>query len=541
VSERDLPSPGSPTPRRRYVDWVIPAVALVLAIITFGDFGVTWDEQVQSTYGELSRQYFTSGFKDRRCNTFAPHINLYGPFFEMVCSTVSAASGAPKFAIRHLLTALAAVVAVVAVTVYGRHFKDRRVGIYSAAALLMLPRFVGHACINSKDIPFAAFFALAMAAFAALLVGGRRDYRSFLLCGAAAGLTLAVRVGGVLLFCLFAAGVLYTFLTRPRDVSVAPEKQKADARRAVVGTVMGLGIAWLLMVAFWPWAHENPLLNPIRAFLSFTVFPEAYPMLFQGRTVRSTELPGHYLVAYLLITTPIPLLLLAVVGVVTSTDRQIREPHSPDARLTFLAQLWLLLPILYFVLMRPNVYDGLRHFLFILPALAIFAGLGVAALFAWSGALKHGWVLRVVILVLLLLPVKDISRLHPYQMTYFNALVGGLREAGTRYETDYWVTSYKEAAEWLNDKVAAAPDRELRVLLAANAYSRICAEHYLDPSVRVVPTFDWPITGALPVEYDYYVAMTRYRFDENFPESPVVHTIGRDGAVFSVIRGAKPR
>jgi hypothetical protein len=39
--------------------------------------------------------------------------------------------------------------------------------------------------------------------------------------------------------------------------------------------------------------------------------------------------------------------------------------------------------------------------------------------------------------------------LHPYQYTYYNQFVGGTGEAALRYETDYWLTCYKEAVEQL--------------------------------------------------------------------------------------------
>jgi len=41
------------------------------------------------------------------------------------------------------------------------------------------------------------------------------------------------------------------------------------------------------------------------------------------------------------------------------------------------------------------------------------------------------------------------NKLHPYEYVYFNELVGGLPGAGRNFETDYWGTSYKEAALWL--------------------------------------------------------------------------------------------
>jgi hypothetical protein len=41
------------------------------------------------------------------------------------------------------------------------------------------------------------------------------------------------------------------------------------------------------------------------------------------------------------------------------------------------------------------------------------------------------------------------ARLHPFEYMYFSPLVGGYREAHTRYESDYWRSCETPAARWL--------------------------------------------------------------------------------------------
>jgi hypothetical protein len=43
----------------------------------------------------------------------------------------------------------------------------------------------------------------------------------------------------------------------------------------------------------------------------------------------------------------------------------------------------------------------------------------------------------------------------------------------------------------------------------------------------------------LPRGFDYYIGTTRYGADRSYSDSPIVHRIGRDGAVFTVIRGRR--
>jgi len=171
-----------------------------------------------------------------------------------------------------------------------------------------------------------------------------------------------------------------------------------------------------------------------------------------------------------------------------------------------------------------------------MPALALLAALGAARLRGLCAAAGRRRLVTLALVVALALPLRDLIVLHPYQSSYFNSVVGKVRGAAGRYDLDYWVSSYKEASRWINAR-ATERGRPLRVLLAGNELCLPCFREYQYHSVLVRLVDSTGIGGALPDEADYYVATNRRGFDENFPEAPVVHTIGRDGAVFTVIKG----
>ena len=281
--------------------------------------------------------------------------------------------------------------------------------------------------------------------------------------------------------------------------------------------------------------RKAPLLNPLRAVQAALAYPITIPVLFEGRSWISNELPPHYLIKYLLITTPPGALVLLAVGLAAAARSALRDPFGPRSLPLLLVAFWLAVPLALPLVRRPNLYDGLRHVLFVLPALALLAGVGAAALMRAAGD-RYRVAAAAMLLFVCVFPARSLVRLHPYQMTYFNAFVGGVRGAQERYETDYWVSSYKEAVEWINQQAARA-ERELNILVAINDLSAACAEWYLDDRVRASATGPEHHPGAIPADIDYYVATTRYGLDRSFPESPIVHTIGREGAVFTVIRG----
>src|SRR5437867_9226853 len=164
------------------------------------------------------------------------------------------------------------------------------------------------------------------------------------------------------------------------------------------------------MVALWPWAHENMVLNPLRAVSVAASFIQTYPVLFEGKMFASNELPRYYVIKYLWITTPPAVILFAVAGMTLCCRKILQEFQSPSAVVCSITLLWFWAPIIHFFFRRPNVYDEIRHFLFILPALAVLAGIGAAGLLSGVRASRRRLVFPVLVLVFLF-PAKDLFEL----------------------------------------------------------------------------------------------------------------------------------
>jgi hypothetical protein len=81
----------------------------------------------------------------------------------------------------------------------------------------------------------------------------------------------------------------------------------------------------------------------------------------------------------------------------------------------------------------PNVYDGIRHFLFILPAMAIFAGIGASAFLNLFPTLYRKIAFVLLGIFIIFLTTLNHVTLHPYQMTYFNVFTGGVQKAWKKY------------------------------------------------------------------------------------------------------------
>jgi hypothetical protein len=110
-----------------------------------------------------------------------------------------------------------------------------------------------------------------------------------------------------------------------------------------------------------------------------------------------------------------------------------------------------LLPVIATVVEDPAMYNGIRHFVFVLPPLAVAGGLAGA----WIAQRIGRVALAVIVAAGVALPALGMARLHPYEYVYFNAIEGGARSAQARYMLDYWGLALKQGGNALRDRLAA--------------------------------------------------------------------------------------
>jgi len=118
--------------------------------------------------------------------------------------------------------------------------------------------------------------------------------------------------------------------------------------------------------------------------------------------------------------------------------------------------MYLLFNFLFPLLLiaNPSVpkYDGVRLFLPAFPFLCIIAGMGVHQLFLWSRRIKGGRAFLPLYLLLFSMTIySSVVRIHPYQSSYYNELIGGIDGAVKKgFEAEFWGNAHRGALPWLN-------------------------------------------------------------------------------------------
>lgn len=532
---------GTIKPMRNTV-YLLPAMAYallcLLALLIYRDFGMTWDEGVTSEYGEMVLDYFRSNGEDTSALHFF-NLMYYGPLFELVITWVYEKFPGDWIYVRHLMIGFLGLTVVPILMLMASLFNrgPAAAGIWLAVfcgvAIMMLPRYVGHLFNNSKDIALAVTMTMAIAATAYYLMPGKQGWRRAALAGVAMGLVAAARPAGLPIAIAMAGLGILALLIRQH---LQGESLWPLIQRVLLHALLVLVIAWVIMVVPWPWAHQAPLANPVKAILYAAEFPSVNSHFYQGTYIANNNLPWYYMPHYLIISTPILPLLLSLVGLfaVVFQARKLDE-YLP---LYVLVTGWLTIPIIMFLVMVPVSGIGVHHFLFLLPALAFFTSYGllviVQRLNEWRELRIWNWIG----LFCLLLPLPQILQLHPYQIAYYNELVGGLSEAGHRYETDYLVSGHREAIGWLNNEVRRSDKPVVNVIIVANGLSITTVSTFATDRIRLLPTMDPTNFRELPPGIDYYVSSYKYEFDHQYPDAPIVYEVARDGIRFVVIKGA---
>lgn len=505
------------------------AALVVIALWTFKDYAISNDEGVQHHYGELIIAYYRSGFRVRDLFTFQ-NLYLYGGLFDIIVVALSNVIPVDPYELSHVLCAMTGIGGVAASAATARLIAGPRAGLIAAVALALCGAWYGAMFNHTKDIPFAA----AMTGVTLFLVRILRQMPlpriiDVAALGVFAGAALGVRSLGLLLFVYLGLAI----------VICLPWRENGGARlrfatSSALRTFPGVALALLIMILAWPWAALSPL-NPIRGLFAFSEFHYAIRTMFAGRIYEMADVSRIYVPGYLLIR--VPLITLAGAAVAMSSLFWQRLGRAPQQRRRELAlvSLTIIVPLASEVLFHGPAFTGMRHFLFVLPPLAILAGVGfselvdvlemkgrrlaagaialVGACFVWEGA--------------------TLVRLHPYENLSYNALVGGLQGAFRRYDMDYWFNSMPEAIHLLEAYLRT--QKPLDETQPLKIYSvAVCGERLTFDRTVTIPQLQWDFRPTWE-DSEFFIATTQMNCDRDL-DGEIVGTVERFGVPIAYVK-----
>lgn len=501
-------------------------VGLALFIfMTFKQYGISNDENVQHIYGQLLLKFYGSGFVDQSAFTYK-NLYLYGGFFDLIAAILEQILPMWVWDIRHLLSACFGFFGVLAVYKMTKLLAGERAAFLAILLLCLTGAWTGAMFTHTKDVTFGA--CMAWATYYMLLISQqlpRIPLGLSIKLGIAIGLALGLRIGGafaVIYLCLllFAATVFQNKTIREMYDYVT---------KSILGLIPAGIVAFCLMVVFWPWVIMGPD-HILIAAKSFSHFAFNMNTIVNGEFVSIGDVSRTYLLSYLLIRLP-ELFLLGIFCVMVFALIKFKQYWLNKDLGVLSIVIAVLFPLIFVILDRPALYNGVRHFTFVIPVLAVAAGIGLSK--TWDMLAKYVITQKcfgLLIVFLSLMTGYTLFQLRPYEYIYYNHFAGAdFKQAQHKWESDYWSSSLIDATKILKKYVADENNDQhnhqepYSVAICAEAFQ---GEAYLGKPFEI--TENW-------TKADFFISSTNMNCDQVL-QGKMIGQVERLGATLAVVK-----
>ena len=311
-------------------------------------------------------------------------------------------------------------------------YKDKKFGLIFIVILSLIPSFNGHGLFNQKDITFLIHVFLACY----LIVQNKFfiNHKIFVLTTLLSGLAMSLRISAIAFIGLAVIfSIIYIIKSKSAELNVA-------FGYLLKFTALTLFFYYLLSPGSW-FAPLDFLTESIKqqVFLDWNG-----STLTNGKFILSSEMNRFYLLTWFFYKLPIIYVLILSLSFLGIYFKRLHE----DIFFVF-SIFFVLIVNIAFLLIKPEVYDGIRQFLFLLPFIAY-----ITTTYLTFFQKKFFLALPIVVFYLFYTQYS----LGPYKYVYLNEFV---TEDQITFEcnnvdgcgdwlTDYWGFSAKNLADNIN-------------------------------------------------------------------------------------------
>lgn len=432
--------------------------ALLMGLLTYKDYGMSWDEPMQRLIGVDNYNYILHG--DR--HLFTLENKEYGAGFEIPLIFIEKAMKITDvrdvYLMRHFVTHLFFLVSVFFgyVLIY-RLFENQFLACLGFFMLAFAPRIYAHSFFNTKDIPFLSMmiicFTMCQIAFE------EKKAWLFLLLGVVCGYATGIRVMGAMLDAII---LFFLYVDMP-----AGKVSKIARKKAIWNIALFVTGCCIMVLISWPYLWQSPVVRFFKASKKMAHFIWNSKVLMNGEFLPSRHLPWSYFPIWFAITNPLLWFIAGLGGMVwlliDIRNRPLKFLQNTTERNFLIYLLCFTGPIFAVVFLHSVIYDDWRHLYFVYPSFVLMA---LYMVNKFTG-MKY----RYIVWAACLVQVADVSYFmissHPVQQVYFNSLVPHKKEyLRKNYDFDYWGVCYMQA---LNHLVAIQPQGTIKLCLGPGA------------------------------------------------------------------------
>ena len=435
----------------------------IFGIFLIQDYGISWDESAERMHGFISGNYvlekilpeetylklfegiINSRFSDLS-HLDAPKLmehkdKAYGVFFELPMALLEVIVGFDEiknvYLLRHYVTFFIFFIGIIYFYKYlNIIFNSPSLALLGCIFLISSPRIFAESFYNSKDIIFLSFFNISNYYGINLLM--KKNFSNSILFSLSVAALTSFRVIGLLVPILYLILAIREYILT-KNINIMK----------IFFLTLFLSIFFLVL--FWPFLWEDPISNLIYVISHFASKLKHQEMLYLGGEVLSSDLPWHYLFVWIIVSNPFHITIFSIIGIIIFFVNFFKNKFlSTDFNFLKLSifLIYLIIPFSTFILLRPDIQSGWRHFFFLLPSIIVFALIFISFVTKEIniGIIKN-FIILIISLSLLHTFVWSVKN-HPHQYVYFNNLIYK-KKLISFFDKDYWGLSNKQLIDFL--------------------------------------------------------------------------------------------
>ena len=414
---------------------LLSLIYFIFIIFTYKSFGITDDEFVEYRAGKSLLNFYQTG-EERNFNLSNTHLPSNALYFRVHLAIYNFLNPNFYYEVFHLLNFIFSYFLILGIyLLFYSYYQNKYYSLIPVLMLILTPRVFGDFPANPKDIPFAIFFFFSL--FLIYLLQKRFSFFLLVFLGICIGVASSLRLIGLsLVFIFFFYHLIYSGKLTINFVKYA------FLLVFIVLLTQFVSLPYL-------WSDTvNKFINLITQSSSFSLWNNTnlYFGEFIGKEVRSRG----YLFVWIGITTPIFILGLYFWSL--TVLKKVKENS-----LLLLFNLAIFINLLLYIVINPVIYNGPRHFIFVLMLISLQAATFLIDLLKKLPVQKSKLLLSIFVVHSLFI-LLFYFKFHPYYYVYFNELVGQKNAQG-QFDYDYWGASYKEMVQILkNDSSISSKD-----------------------------------------------------------------------------------
>ena len=297
----------------------------------------------------------------------------------------------------------------------------------SLATYLLYPYLLGHSLFNMKDIPFLSFWIItsyySLSIVEDIFLDKEIHYKNLIFLSFLTSFLISIRILGLVIFFQFLITLIILFNYKNINLFLFLKKY---FKHLVIFLITLFIFIYILNPVFW--------LNPLELVNSIVWMSQYFNnicTLTLGDCMSSLSLPSSYYFIWLFFKLPI----IIIFGLILFPIVEKKIFKNSLISIYYGTLLFSSLFIIFlFILLKVNIYDEIRHIMFILPLLIL---VGLSNLYFFNK--KISYFLTVITSLFFLI---ENTNLNPYQYTWLNSFAK-MTNIEKNFEIDYWGVSGK--------------------------------------------------------------------------------------------------